>query len=524
VPGHGCTRGNFGRLAVPNLAYQQNIGAAVRSRGEWRGETYFLTREQDRIPVMMAVSSLADSQHRNLGNVAIISDIREIKQVEHQLRQLIYQDQLTGLPNYRAFSELVDQKIRDIERGKGDGFVLLFIDLDYLKHVNDSYGHEQGDQVIIQFAQYLQDKLPQPHFLCRRSGDEFIALIETSPCDVSVKERLTSAMGSLAHTVSLGADLTHKMSFSAGAAAYPEHAKTVQELLVLADSALLFSKEAGRSRMTWLNADIVARIQRRHQLEMRLPEAVRQRKIYPVYQPEVDLRDGQVTGFEALARWRDDELGDVSPAEFIAVAEDMGLIDQITEVLLEKLVIDMPLIHERFVDAKVAFNVSPRLLSDRRIAQRLTAYRESGVLDCASLVMEVTESDLMQDVSGVLDQLNEIKALGTELAIDDFGQQYSSLSRLANMPIHKLKIDSSFVFALRDESNVKVVDSIMALAKAMNLQVTAEGVEQEYQRQKLLEMGCTRAQGFLFAKPVTLDRVLDLPHKLIPQDIAVQSR
>jgi diguanylate cyclase (GGDEF)-like protein/PAS domain S-box-containing protein len=500
----------------------RSIGEAVRRTGEWRGETHVMTRDHAQIPVMMAVSSLADEHHNNLGNVAIISDVREIKQVEARLRELIYQDPLTGLPNYHAFTEFMEHRFEnDARQQVTRRFALLFIDLDYLKHINDTYGHAQGDQVIAQFARHLAQSLPQPHFLCRRSGDEFIAVLDIDEDSAVLKERMQAALPSLLHEVRFTADSLGQASFSVGAAVYPEHADNIKDLLVLADSALLFAKEAGRACVTWLDTAIIARIQRRHALEIRLEDAVRERWIVPHYQPEIDMRDGRITGFEVLARWHDAELGDVSPGEFIAIAEDKGLIDRITEIMLDKLVVDLPVIRARFADAKVAINASPRLLADQRMFQLLSAHLGTGGEAHAGLILEVTESDLMQSMEDATVQLASIIGMGIEVALDDFGKEYSSLSRLANLPIHKLKIDSSFVAALGNEGNAKVVSSIMALAHTLQLDVTAEGVEQAFQRDLLLGIGCHKAQGFLFARPMPLAQLLELPaHLPLPNGTA----
>ncbi len=501
--------------AQDNTQERGSIAEAVRAQGEWRGETFFMTREREPIPVMMAVSSLQDEQRNNQGNVAIVSDIREIKAVEARLRELIYQDQLTGLPNYRSFTEFMERKFQvDLVHHSTQRFALLFIDLDYLKHINDTYGHEQGDQVIVQFAQYLSASLPQPHFLCRRSGDEFIAVLDIDEDSASLRARLHAALPSLTHQVQLAGNVVGQASFSVGAAAYPEHAQTIQDLLVLADSALLHAKESGRACVTWLDTRIIQRIQRRHLLETKLQEAVRERRIDPHYQPEVDMRSGQITGFEALARWHDPELGDISPSEFIPIAEEQGLIDPITEVLLAKLIADLPAIRARFPRAHVAFNAAPRLLSDRRINTLLAAHLDESTRDHSGLILEVTESDLMQSLEDANEQLQSIIDMGVQVAIDDFGMGYSSLSRLAYLPIHKLKIDRSFVAALGNEDNAKVVSAIMALAQALQLDVTAEGVEQGFQKDMLLDMGCHKAQGFLFARPMPLAQLLALPPQL----------
>lgn len=494
-----------------------NIGEAVRQRGEWRGETFFLTREQHPIPVILAVSALFDEQGHNLGHVAIFSDISAIKQAEDQLRELSYQDPLTGLPNYREFSELMTRQLRQ-EGTATQRFALLFIDLDHLKLINDSYGHEQGDQVILQIAQNLSRFLPQPHFLCRRSGDEFIAILYMNESVQGMQQRLQDSMQSVTHRIELPGGVLTQASFSVGAVVYPDHAQRLNELLVLADSALQFSKDAGRARVTWLNNDIIQRLTRRHRIEARLAEALRERLIQPHYQPEVQLRDGQVCGFEALARWNDPELGTVSPAEFVPIAENMGLIDLLTEVMLCQIVDDLVPLRAHFPQARVAFNVSAKQLSDRRIFRLLNDCFAVKHSSFEGLVMEVTETELVRGLEDANLQLDLLIGLGIEIAIDDFGKGYSSLARLGQLPIRKLKIDSSFVWSVQDPNTVKIIQAVLALARALRMEVTVEGVETAFQREVLLGLGCNKAQGFLFARPMALPDILALPPALHPRE------
>ncbi len=501
-----------------------NIGETVRTQGEWRGETFFLTREHRPIPVMLAVSSLIDEQQQILGNVAIFSDISAVKQAEEQLRELSYQDPLTGLPNYRAFSEMM-ARLLDPDLGQtGDRrFALLFIDLDHLKQINDSYGHELGDQVIVQIAQSLSRFLPKPHFLCRRSGDEFIAVLYSSDDMVRMQQHLQASMQTVTHRIELPGGIMTQASFSVGAVVYPDHANNLNDLLVMADSALQFSKDAGRARITWLNNDIIQRLKRRRRIEARLADALQSQLIVPHYQPEVELCSGQVCGFEALARWHDPELGQVPPSEFVPIAEDMGLIDKLTETMLCHIVEDLQSIRKRFVGARVGFNVSANQLSDQRILRLLTNCMTPQRNSFEGLVVEVTETELISSMEDAHLQLQTLISLGIDIAIDDFGKGYSSLSRLGHLPIHKLKIDSSFVWSLHDPSYIKIVQAILALARTLHMDVTAEGVETHFQRETLLEMGCGKAQGFLYARPMPLQQVLALPNCLRPATMDTSS-
>lgn len=491
----------------------QTIAQSISKNGFWKGETFFTTRDKRAIPVILTISSLLDGDGANLGNVAIFSDISAIKAAEAELKKLIYEDQLTKLPNYRAFFEYASA-LTDAE--KPTPFILLFVDLDNFKDINDTYNHDQGDSAIIQVARYLDQSLPDSHTLFRRSGDEFIAIINVKDGLEKTKAKLSSVLHSV--TIELGAQTKNRIhsTFSSGAAIYPNNSRNIQDLLVYADTALQASKESGRSKITWFDDSVKEKLARRNLIEILLVQALVENKISPYYQPEIDLRTGEIIGFEALARWNDEKLGPISPIEFIPIAEQRGLIDRLTECMIVKVLEDMPKILARFGDIKIAFNASPRLFVDNRIFKLLVDDRLKDRVDYSHLIMEVTESELMQidcDISG---QLERLVKMGVQIAIDDFGKDFSSLSRLSTMPIQKLKIDSSFISGYVNTGNKKIIESIVGLANSLAIKVTAEGVETMAQRQILLELGCFAAQGYLYSKPLSIDDALLLPAMIEP--------
>ena len=494
----------------------KTIAQSISQQGSWKGETFFTTRDRVAIPVILTISSLLDGEGKNLGNVAIFSDITAIKLAEAELKKLIYEDQLTKLPNYRAFFEYVSELT---ESQNPNPFILLFVDLDNFKDINDTYNHDQGDSAICQVANYLDRNLPDPHALFRRSGDEFIAIIHVADGLEITKSKLSTVLHSV--TVELGVQTKNKIhsSFSSGAAIYPNNSKDIQDLLVYADTALQASKEGGRSRITWFDDSVKERLARRNLIEILLVQALVDNKITPHYQPEIDLRTGKITGFEALARWHDEKLGYISPAEFIPIAEQRGLIDRVTECMIKKVLHDLPKLISHFGDVKISFNSSPRLFIDNRIFKLLVDDRLGDQVDYSHLIMEVTESELMQIDCDITSQLDRIIKLGVQIAIDDFGKDFSSLSRLSTMPIQKLKIDSSFISDYENSGNTKIIESIVGLANSLNIKVTAEGVETMRQRQILLEIGCFTAQGYLYSKPLPIDDALSLPAMIVPRHI-----
>jgi diguanylate cyclase (GGDEF)-like protein/PAS domain S-box-containing protein len=490
------------------------IAEMVRKNGSWRGETYFLNKQQTLLPVLLSVSTLLDADGQSQGHVSVFADIRAIREAEKKLQNLLNEDQLTGLPNYRGFLEYFKKKEPNAQ------FAVLFIDLDNFKNINDTFGHDQGDEVIRQIAQHLKATLPSGNFLCRRSGDEFIAVLDIAEPIADFKAKLKLLFVPAVFTVHHMGTVQVTATFSAGAALFPDHSKSVNELLIYADTALLSAKESGRNQIQWLNAKMLAATSRKTKVDSKLAVAIREGRIYPHYQAEVDLLTGKIIGFEALARWHDEELGMVSPAEFIPLAEQSGAIDPLTEHLFTQVVKDSHAIRNRFPHAKIAVNSSPQLLCGKRLLtmmSHLAAELDNG-LD--GFVLEITETDFALSAQELATQLQAIMGLGVRIAIDDFGKSYSSLFRLASMPIQKLKIDMSFTAGMEREENIKIISGILALAQSLRLEVTAEGVETQFQQNTLIRLGCQQAQGYFYSKPLKLEDVLALPSHLTPSTVA----
>lgn len=496
-------------------ATDQVISKSLAAYGVWRGETYFITKDKRHVPVMLTISTLIDDKNVAQGNVAVFSDVSQLKNAEDKLKKLLFQDQLTGLPNFRGFFKYISDLL---ECSKNRPFILLFIDLDNFKMINDTYNHEQGDIAICQVAEYLTKRLPKPHKLFRRSGDEFIAILEIENDIGATSTQLSNVLHSV--TIKIGSLSTNIISstFSAGAAIYPVNSNNIQDLLIYADSALQSSKENGKSKLTWFDDGVKEHVRRRNLIETSLASALNNGKIIPYYQPEVDLRTGKIIGVEALARWHDDNLGFISPSEFIPIAERVGAIDLVTTSIISKVLRDLGTILESHPDIKVSFNSSPKLFQGNKIFKILLDAQKDSETSYSNLIMEITESEMMQGGMEALTQLDCIIGLGVQIAIDDFGKEFSSLSRLSSMPIHKLKIDKSFINTHHNANKVKVIESIINLANSLSMDVTAEGVETLSQRDMLIELGCFKAQGYLYSKPLPLQELMKLPRIISPHE------
>ncbi len=430
-----------------------------------------------------------------------------LKDSEKKLSKLALHDSLTELPNYKMFSEWIVQRIQRSDLD-GQPFILLFIDMDRLKFINDQYGHDKGDLLIKHLVSHLSASLPQQTFLCRRSGDEFIVVIDLQAGQSvdDYKSLIAEELNSISLSIE---DELIDGSMSAGGVVYPLQAQSLKDLLICADSALQQAKSTGRAKTVWYSEELGKLIKRARLVEESLVKAINQGAIEPAYQPEVDMRTGEIIGFEALARWTDPVLGRIGPNEFIKVAEENHLIEQLSAGILKKIITDTPLILKCFPKAKIAFNASPLLFRNRQLINLLSGYRDTHPEALSHLEIEVTESDLSISPEDVSTQLLEIQSMGLNVSIDDFGKGYSSFTRLAEMPINRLKIDSGFVSGLTEPNREKIIRAIINLAHSLELEVTAEGVETVEQMDGLLDAGCYRAQGWLFSAELSIKALLE---------------
>ncbi len=489
---------------VEDLEVGRQMAASLSQDGRWSGETIFLGRSGELIPASVALSRIQNDEGEVLGNVAVITDISRLKKVEHQLRELANRDALTGLPNFRYMSEQVQVVLQEAG-AQSRRCAVVFLDLDRFKAVNDELGHDAGDTVVISLAAHLTQHLPTGHLLCRRSGDEFIALVERTGVDDADLTQMLNRLTPLEVGTSAG---IIRVTATIGVSRFPEDATDWHNLQICADVAMNEAKQERRGSLVWYDDRIGRRLYRRRLIQARLREAIHSCSIHVHYQPEVDLATGKVIGLEALARWNDLELGNVTPSEFIAAAEEGRMMEAFTLCIAGTVLKDKPALQARFPGAVVAFNASPQVFRRSRLFDFLSDWslRQPGILD--GLEVELTETEISRSNPSLQVQVQALVGLGVRLAIDDFGTGYSSLSRLTQFPISRLKIDRSFVQGMERTRELRIARLIVDLAKALNLEVTAEGVETIEQREALLRIGCHRGQGWLFARAMPASELL----------------
>ena len=492
-------------LADPQ-AYQRRLQALAQATLSMATDRLELLSGQ----VLERVTRPLQGNGRPQGRVWSFRDLTERMAAQQRIKTLAVTDTLTGLANRARLTEQVDATLARAPRDAGSGasaasatagaqsLALLVIDLDRFRHINDSLGHETGDRVLLDIAQRIQGCLREDDVLARLGSDQFAVLV--APADLAAAETTARrVLNVVAQPCSLeGAHFT--LTCSIGVALAPSHGRTADELVRHAEAAMRAVKLAGRANYRVHQAR--AEVDRRS--HMKLDHAMRQALVSGRfrlhYQPQVCIADGRVVGAEALLRWRDPELGEISPARFIPVAEESGFIVPIGDWVLSQAVRQAALWHSKGLTVPIAVNVSALQFQQGHFVDRVASVLAVSGLPPQLLELELTESILVHDADDALHRLHALARLGVRMSIDDFGTGYSSLAYLKRFPIDKLKIDRSFISGLPDDDrDAGIVRAILQMARALGMKVIAEGVESEAQRGFLHDAGCDEFQGFLFA-------------------------
>jgi diguanylate cyclase (GGDEF)-like protein/PAS domain S-box-containing protein len=457
-----------------------------------------------------SISLKKDHSGKPVGFKGVIRDITDRKRIEQELNYMATHDALTGLPNRLMFNQLLNQAIQSSKRHKKQ-LAVFFIDLDRFKIINDTIGHEAGDQLLQEIARRFRSSLRAVDVVGRLGGDEFVILIEDFTDFGQVKavahKVLSSAIKPL---VIMGEEC--RVTASIGISVYPKDGQDEQTLMKNADIAMYFAKEEGKNNYQFYSKDIKAQSNERLSIETNLRRALERNELYLKYQARLDFKTNHITGVEALLRWDNPYLGSVTPTQFIPVAEETGLIIPIGKWVLKTAC------HQNVAWQKdglppvcMAVNLSLRqLMDDHLLADIKNALNESG-MSPELLELEITESMVMHNPSKLISLLSQIKEMGVRLAIDDFGTGYSSLAQIKRFPIDTLKIDRSFIRDLPlDTEDKAITEAIIAMGKTLSLTVVAEGVETLEQENYLRERVCDEMQGFYFCKPITADKFAEL--------------
>jgi diguanylate cyclase (GGDEF)-like protein len=466
---------------------------------------------------------LWDREGKVIGVIGTYEDITERKVAEERVQYLAYYDALTGLPNRTLLQDRLTKALASARRRK-DKVALLFLDLDRFKTINDSLGHSVGDLVLKEVAERLKKWAREQDTVARVGGDEFLIVL-TAVKDASdaavAAERLMNAM--TAEFVAQGHSVG--ISCSVGISIFPEHGRDGETLIKNADAAMYCAKEIGRNNFRFFTDDMNAQAVERLTLENGLGLALEKKELFLVYQPQMEIATGRITGLEALLRWQHPELGLVPPDKFIRIAENSGLIMPIGEWVLRTACSQARKWQDEGLPAvSVAVNVSAIQFRQEDFCELIRRVLNETGLAPQYLELELTESLLLANADVTLSVIQELKAMGLTLAIDDFGTGYSSFSYLKQFRVSKLKIDRLFIRDVAvNPDDAAITTAIISMAKSLNLKVIAEGVEDEAQMSFLRAHQCDEIQGYYFSKPLAVDKVADKLRGDYPEHVRAQA-
>ncbi|MHB8127882.1 MAG: EAL domain-containing protein [Mobilitalea sp.] len=487
-----------------DIFFYQEMWEQIKLNGSWEGEIWDKKKTGEMYPKWMSITTIYHPDGAIANFIGISSDITKMKKAEKDIQLLAYYDSLTGIPNRTLF---YDRLKTALSRAKSNdsGVALFFMDIDRFKLINDSLGHDVGDQLLIEVSKRIQSIIRESDTLSRLSGDEFTLIIESPKCAedaITVAENIINQINK--PFLLLGREVT--ISISIGIAIAPYDDITLEGIIRKADSAMYHAKETGRGKYVFSSVEIERRNQEITEMQIRLKEALKNEEFMLYLQPQIAYKEGKynIIGAEALIRWK--SKGEIiPPIKFIPASEENGLILPIGNWIIKEIFRLDRVLKEQGIHIKLAINVSVKQFENMDLIILLKKMLAKNSSQDIKLIVEITESMFINDIDRAVNYLKEIKELGISIALDDFGTGFSSLSYLARLPVDCLKIDQSFVDKLDDVQHRKLTYSIITMAKTLNLKTLAEGVETQEQVDKLIANDCDELQGYFYCRPLPVD-------------------
>jgi len=485
-----------------------SVLTAIADDGHWTGEMWNRRRDGALFLQRLTLSGVPDSDGNVSQYVGVFADITLVKQQEERLEQMAYYDPLTRLPNRVLLAHRMEQALLRVTRDGGVRMAVCYLDLDHFKPVNDEYGHEVGDRLLVEIALRLTSALRAGDTVSRLGGDEFVLILPKLDSEDDCVRLIDRLQQRLSEPFELPDGSAVEVSASIGVRMVPPTDADPDTLLRQADQALYVAKQAGRGRAHFFDPELDRQVSQKRERASQIADGLASSQMEVHYQPIIDLRSGEVCSAEALVRWRVPHLGLVNPATWLPLIEEEPTMNDLGIFVLSEALTSVQRWREQGLCARVNVNVSARELGDSRYIHRLQALlADHPAVPAEALTLEVIESAAVADLNGAAQTLLAVRELGVNVALDDFGTGYSSLSYLRQLPVTNLKIDQSFVRTLgSDAGDRSIVTAMLQLARTFGITAVAEGVESAEQREELLRLGCDYGQGFGIAKPmVTAD-------------------
>lgn len=482
---------------------------SVLTKGKWQGEIWNKKKNGDVYPEWLTISSIKDDKGEITNFVAVFSDITDRKHTEEKLRQLAHYDSLTGVANRYTLNTHLESLI-DTASKYNQQLAVLFLDLDRFKHINDTLGHNYGDQLLKEVSFRLKGLIKNKDLIARLGGDEFVIVLS----NIKHPKEAVNVAEDIIQTLSTSSFILkhHEVyvSTSIGISLFPLDGHSLETLLRNADKAMYKAKSSGRNHYQLYHEEMHHDESKQMKMEVGLRKALEQKEFFLVYQPQIHLKTGKIIGIEALIRWKREGQEIISPEQFIPLAEETGLIIPISEWVIKQACEDAQQVHLRgHSNLSVSINISALHFNQENFVKSVEAILQQTNINPHLLDFELTESMIMPNASQTISKLVKLKKLGIKLSIDDFGTGYSSLSYLNRFPLDRLKIDKSFIENLNkyhDDSSI--VEAIISIAHRLNLSVVAEGVENKKQLLFLKTENCDHIQGFYITKPLPLAELI----------------
>ncbi len=515
---------NFYYLIHPNdqNSLQLNIQDLIDKKIKlYQSEQQCFRKNGDAIWIMTSICLIHDSEELPIQFIVQVQNITAQKQAEERLRHMAYHDPLTGLANRNKLEQSLNHIVAAARRHQ-QGFALLFLDLDRLKNINDTIGHDAGDLLLQIIAERLRNTVRTTDMVARLGGDEFVLLINDVKKTESVAQIAQKILDNVLQVITIkGKELY--ITTSIGISIYPYDGQTIQALMKNADLALYRAKEHGRNNYQFYTVEMTSKAQEKLGLQNTLAQALVKNEFTLNYQPKMEIATRRITGIEALLRWKNKDYGLIMPDEIINLAEETGLIIPVSKWVLKTACHQLKKWHEMgFSALTVAINCSARQFKQGSFVDEILQVLSETGISSSSIEIEITESTIMQDPENTIRVLYELKDLGVQIAIDDFGTGYWSLSNLRRLSVDKIKIDKTFIHQVTaDETSAAIVRAMIAMVNKLGIRSIAEGVETQEQFNFLANEGCTEIQGYYLTQPLAEELMTTFLQHPVPDAEAI---